>query len=190
MLDVGFVGQVRVKPLVEPVFRDDDRGAAAAYFRRVRAGTVPQTPRPRLRSGNPGLLPPRRSFGGYVSFWCPDGSVRFVVLRSSVGWNLPLTRAREVLVMGMELREAWDRLETDVRSWLVSNSGCALIPAAVSNRIQALVRGPLDMDAHGQIMLSTADRNFIREKAEAAGMIHGPKTRETEEFFGSAGPRP
>ncbi|WCI09231.1 hypothetical protein PJ267_05245 [Arthrobacter sp. OVS8] len=43
-----------------------------------------------------------------------------------------------------------------------------------SEKITKESHGDYETDAHGQVLLSRADHDFIREKAEAAGTIHVP----------------
>lgn len=42
----------------------------------------------------------------------------------------------------------------------------------LSEKITKESHGDYETDAHGQVLLSRADHDFIREKAEAAGTIH------------------
>lgn len=74
----------------------------------------------------------------------------------------------------MNLKDEWDRLDTETRAWLLENPGCLLLPPAMSAKISKDTRGHITSDPHGQIVLSPADHEFIREKAEAAGTIRIP----------------
>lgn len=86
----------------------------------------------------------------------------------------------------MKLKEEWERLDPDVKTWLVHNPGGVIVPSAMSARIADVVKEPPELDQHGQIVLSRDDLDFIRDKAEAAGTIRSPPTSGLWSF-GSAG---
>lgn len=85
---------------------------------------------------------------------------------------------------GMSLKDEWDRLDSEARTWLLENPGCLVVPRTMSARISEEAREDFERDPHGQIILSRADHDFIREKAEAAGTIRVPAT--DYQFFDTA----
>jgi hypothetical protein len=86
---------------------------------------------------------------------------------------------------GVSLRDEWDRLDTETRTWLLENPGCLIVPSAMSAKIKKDAHGDLAGDPHGQVVLSRADHDFIREKAEAAGTIRVP-AGDGYQFFDTA----
>ena len=84
----------------------------------------------------------------------------------------------------MSIKDGWDRLDSKTRTWLLENPGCLIVPRAISAKLGKESHGELDYDPHGQIVLSQADHDFIREKAEAAGTIRIPSTEYR--FFDTA----
>ena len=74
----------------------------------------------------------------------------------------------------MSLTDRWDRLDSETRTWLLENPGCLVLPRALSAKVEEEAQGDIERDPHGQIVLSRADHNFIRDKAEAAGTIRVP----------------
>lgn len=85
----------------------------------------------------------------------------------------------------MSLRDEWDRLGTETRTWLLENPGCLVVPRAMSDKINKDAHGDFACDPDGQVVLSRADHDFIREKAEAAGTIHVPAA-DGYQFFDTA----
>ncbi|MDQ0075651.1 hypothetical protein [Arthrobacter oryzae] len=85
----------------------------------------------------------------------------------------------------MSLKDEWDRLDSETRTWLLENPGCLIVPRAMSAKITKDAHGDLTCDPHGQVVLSRDDHDFIREKAEAAGTIRVPATTEYQ-FFDTA----
>jgi hypothetical protein len=85
----------------------------------------------------------------------------------------------------VSLKDEWDRLDSETRTWLLENPGCLTVPRAMSAKISKDAHGDIACDAHGQVVLSRADHDFIREKAEAAGTIHVPTATEYR-FFDTA----
>lgn len=84
----------------------------------------------------------------------------------------------------MSLRDEWNRLDSGTRKWLLENPGCPVLPRAMSTKIGKDAHGDIDTDPHGQVVLSQADHDFIREKAEAARTIRVPVTEYR--FFDTA----
>jgi hypothetical protein len=74
----------------------------------------------------------------------------------------------------MKLDEEWARLDTETKSWLLHNSGCVVVPAGLAARVAEQAAEPVELDQHGQLILTRDDRDYIRRKAEAAGTIHSP----------------
>jgi hypothetical protein len=58
----------------------------------------------------------------------------------------------------------------------------------MSARISREAHGDISFDPHGQVVLSPADHDFIREKAEAAGTIQVPAATEYRFFDTSSLP--
>jgi hypothetical protein len=84
----------------------------------------------------------------------------------------------------VNLKDEWDRLDSETRKWLLDNPGCLVLPRSMSAKISNDVHKDIERDQHGQIMLSRDDHAFLRDKAEAAGTIHAPTTTEYH-FFDS-----
>lgn len=84
----------------------------------------------------------------------------------------------------MSLKDEWDRLDSKTRTWLLENPGCVTLPHAMSSKISKDAHGDFLCDPHGQVVLSLADHDFIRQKAEAAGTIRVPATEYR--FFDTA----
>jgi hypothetical protein len=84
----------------------------------------------------------------------------------------------------MSLKDEWDRLDSETRTWLLENPGCLILPQTMSTKMIEEAGGDLESDPHGQIVLSQADREFIRDKAEAAGTIRAHPTEY--QFFDTA----
>lgn len=84
----------------------------------------------------------------------------------------------------MSLKDEWDRLDSDTRTWLLENPGCLVVPRTMSAKISKDSHEDIERDPHGQIVLSRADHDFIREKAEAAGTIRVPAA--DYQFFDTA----
>lgn len=87
----------------------------------------------------------------------------------------------------MSVKDEWDRLDSETRTWLLENPGCLILPRTMSAKIIKKAHTDLKSDPHGQIVLSQADHEFIIDKAEAAGTIrvHPPKYQ-----FSDAAPLP
>ncbi|WP_258805721.1 hypothetical protein [Pseudarthrobacter sp. NS4] len=86
----------------------------------------------------------------------------------------------------MTLAEEWDRLDSETRQWLLDNPGCVMVPRTVSARIKQSAAGHIDVDAHGQMLLSREDLDFLREKGTGLG------TRDISgevQFFDATQPR-
>jgi hypothetical protein len=71
----------------------------------------------------------------------------------------------------MDLKDEWDRLDSETRKWLLDNPGCVILPRTMSAKISKEAAGNLEVDQHGQILLSREDLDFIREKANGAGPV-------------------
>ncbi|GAP56713.1 hypothetical protein AHiyo6_32780 [Arthrobacter sp. Hiyo6] len=84
----------------------------------------------------------------------------------------------------VNLKDEWDRLDPETRTWLLENPECLKVPAAMSAKISQEAHGDIACDPNGQVVLSPADHDFIREKAEAAGTIRVPAT--DYQFFDTA----
>jgi hypothetical protein len=84
----------------------------------------------------------------------------------------------------MSLKDEWDRLDSETRTWLLENPGCLVVPRTMSAKVSKEAHEDIECDPHGQIVLSRADHDFIREKAEAAGTIRVPAA--DYQFFDTA----
>ncbi|WP_306907073.1 hypothetical protein [Arthrobacter pascens] len=73
----------------------------------------------------------------------------------------------------MTLKEEWDRLDSETRQWLLANPGCVLVPRTVTARIKQESVRRIEVDDHGQMMLSREDLDFIREKGADADAGQG-----------------
>ncbi|WP_258804118.1 hypothetical protein [Pseudarthrobacter sp. NS4] len=69
----------------------------------------------------------------------------------------------------MALKDEWDRLDSETRQWLLDNPGCVMVPRTVAALIQQNSTGHLEVDEHGQMLLSREDLDFIREKGTGIG---------------------
>ena len=69
----------------------------------------------------------------------------------------------------MTLRDEWERLDSDTRKWLLDNAGCVLAPSTITAVVQQNSERHIDVDRHGQMILSREDLDFIREKGTAVG---------------------
>jgi hypothetical protein len=69
----------------------------------------------------------------------------------------------------MTLKDEWDRLDAETRQWLLDNTGCVLVPSAVTARIRQSSAGHIEVDGHGQMILSREDLDFIRERGTGVG---------------------
>jgi hypothetical protein len=85
----------------------------------------------------------------------------------------------------MTLKEEWARLDAGTRKWLIDNPGCVLVPAAVTAAIQQAAVGRVDVDVHGQMILSREDLDLIREKG--AGIAERQPSEQFR-FFDAAQP--
>ncbi len=123
----------------------------------------------------PGVL----YFGDTVLPWTCDvllaGSSGFVLLVNGKGGT-----------KGMTLAEEWDRLDSETRQWLLDNPGCVVVPRTVSARIREYAAGHIDVDLHGQMLLSREDLDFIRGKGAAVG---AGEISEELQFFDTTQPR-
>lgn len=69
----------------------------------------------------------------------------------------------------MNLKDEWERLDSETRNWLLENPGCVILPRTMSARIVRDASGKIECDQHGQIPLSREDLDFIREKSHSSG---------------------
>lgn len=75
----------------------------------------------------------------------------------------------------MTLKEEWGRLDSETRQWLLNNPGCSMVPCTVTDRIRQNSTGNIevDVDGHGQMLLSREDLDFLREKGAGVGAAKG-----------------
>lgn len=95
---------------------------------------------------------------------------------------------REGWVHRVNLKEEWNRLDSETRKWLLDNPGCLILPLQMSAKISTAADTDIELDQHGQVVLSMDDHDFLRGKAEAAGTIHASST--TEYIFFDSSPLP
>jgi hypothetical protein len=69
----------------------------------------------------------------------------------------------------MTLKDEWDRLDSTTRQWPLDNPGCVTVPRTVAAMIKQNSAGHVDVDGHGQMLLSREDLDFIREKGTGVG---------------------
>lgn len=86
----------------------------------------------------------------------------------------------------MTLKEEWDRLDAETRHWLLDNPGCVLVPNSITARIQDNSDRQIEVDEHGQMILSREDLDFIREKGTGVGAGH---ISDDLRFFDATQPR-
>ncbi|MCG2622332.1 hypothetical protein LVY72_10425 [Arthrobacter sp. I2-34] len=60
--------------------------------------------------------------------------------------------------------QSWDKLDPDIREWLINNPGTVILPRSVVNALNE-VRG--NSNGPGQLEVSAEDRDFLKEMAEA-----------------------
>ncbi len=89
--------------------------------------------------------------------------------------------------MGVSIKDGWDRLDSETRTWLLEHPECLVLPQAMSEKFCKAPHGDIELDQHGQVVLCREDRDFIRDKAEAAGTIRAP---EGEYLFFDTAPVP
>lgn len=85
----------------------------------------------------------------------------------------------------MSLKDEWERLDADTRKWLLDNPGCVLLPSAITAVIQRVSDRHIDVDGHGQMILSREDLDFIREKGIPLG---AGQVNEEFHFFDATQP--
>jgi hypothetical protein len=69
----------------------------------------------------------------------------------------------------VSIEQWWDRLDPATREWFINNPGTVILPRTVANAVNA-ARG--DGGGPGQLEVSAADREFIREMARARRRSH------------------
>ena len=85
----------------------------------------------------------------------------------------------------MTLKDEWDRLDSETRKWLLDNPGCVMVPRALTAEIQKNSAQHIEVDGHGQMVLSREDLDFIREKGTGVGP---GEVSEDYRFFEAAQP--
>lgn len=69
----------------------------------------------------------------------------------------------------MALRDEWDRLSSEARAWLLGNPGRVLVPHAITAAIQKDLARSIDVDGHGQMILTCDDQEFVRAEGRRSG---------------------
>ncbi|MFF2298158.1 hypothetical protein ACX801_17395 [Arthrobacter bambusae] len=85
----------------------------------------------------------------------------------------------------VSLKDEWDRLDSETRTWLLENPACLVLPSAISAKFSRGAPEDIGRDPDGQVVLSREDHDFVREKAEAAGKPIRFPTRDYR-FFDTA----
>lgn len=85
----------------------------------------------------------------------------------------------------MTLKDEWERLDSDTRTWLLDNPGCVLVPSTITAVVQQNSDRHIDVDRHGQMILSREDLDFIREKGTGVG---AGQVNEEFQFFDATQP--
>lgn len=85
----------------------------------------------------------------------------------------------------MTLKDEWDRLDAKTRRWLLDNPGCVLVPRTVGAMIRQKSAGHIEVDRHGQMILSREDLDFIRAKGRG---VPADRVSEDIRFFDAAHP--
>ena len=85
----------------------------------------------------------------------------------------------------MTLKDEWDRLDSKTRQWLLDNPGCVTVPRTVAAMIKQNSAGHVEVDGHGQMILSREDLDFIRDKGTGVGA----EVSEEFRFFDAAQPK-
>jgi hypothetical protein len=86
----------------------------------------------------------------------------------------------------LTLKEEWDRLDSETRQWLLDNPACVMVTRTVSAKIKEVAAGPIEVDEHGQMLLTREDLDFIRGKGAAVG---AGEVSEELQFFDATQPR-
>ncbi|MHC6220588.1 hypothetical protein [Arthrobacter sp. MMS24-S77] len=92
---------------------------------------------------------------------------------------------RKAVFTSVSLKDEWDLLDSETRTWLLENPECLVLPSAISAKFSRCAPGDTERDPRGQVVLSREDHDFVREKAEAAGKPIRFPTREYQ-FFDTA----
>ncbi|MDQ0241434.1 hypothetical protein [Arthrobacter bambusae] len=82
--------------------------------------------------------------------------------------------AKKAVFTSVSLKDLWDRLDSETRTWLLENPACLVLPPAMSAKLNKHAHGDIGFDQQWQVVLTRDDHDFIREKAEAAGTIRVP----------------
>lgn len=85
----------------------------------------------------------------------------------------------------MTLKDEWDRLDAKTRQWLLDNPGCVMVPRTVAAMIKQNSAGHIEVDRHGQMILSREDLDFIRDKGRSG---QAEPVSEEFRFFDAAHP--
>jgi hypothetical protein len=90
-------------------------------------------------------------------------------------YRIHLRGAREERCLkSMSIKDQWDRLDSETRGWLLENPGCLILPRSMSTKMIEGADGDLESDAHGQIVLSQADHEFVRKSGSCRRQIPPP----------------
>jgi hypothetical protein len=68
----------------------------------------------------------------------------------------------------MNIKDQWDRLDSETQKWLIDNPGCIILPRTISTVISEQSGGDGSTDRHGERTLTEEEVDFIRAKANEA----------------------
>jgi hypothetical protein len=71
------------------------------------------------------------------------------------------------MMLPIQIREHWDKLDVPTQDWLIANPGCVILPRTMVSTILHATHGHDDEDQHGEAALSPEDRAFIQTKSES-----------------------
>lgn len=74
----------------------------------------------------------------------------------------------------MHIKEQWDSLDPATQQWLIDNPGCMVLPRTLTSIFNQETSENVDVDAHGESVLTAEDRDFIQAKAREATASGAP----------------
>lgn len=69
----------------------------------------------------------------------------------------------------MNIKDQWDRLDSETKNWFINNPGCVILPRTIAAVISEEMGGDAATDRHGERTLSQEELDFIRAKANETG---------------------
>ncbi len=86
----------------------------------------------------------------------------------------------------MNIKEQWNQLDPATQQWLIDNPGCLNLPRTITAIINTETGEGDDGDQHGEMALSSEDRQFIQAKAMEGGSV--PAAAPPYRFFDATQP--